>query len=852
MAIATLEGVAETNVSVSARIDVGSRRACCAGILARYHGPGDGGAYLALLVANDGRHSADLWRHAGDGWSLIRSVPIQTASGLLGLQVFESTLALYLDGILLHRVEDQAITGPGSVGLRAQGGRIDSFRAERLTASPPDIWLRALPGGTVHCRPLHVGIWCDFGPFISRDAIRDLATTLLNHPEPIDVTLVVPEGDDKAIVELPALTPGRVRVVRRVGSLPKFRRWLFQALCWWIQGSFRIRRDLWTRLGIRGPFAWLGRLTCRLLLGRRLAGAAPYREVMELAGCEAWLIPYGGFEFTFPIDTPAVVFIPELVAERLSELLDLGFIANTNGIIPSLAAETTLWACTSESVYRSGVNALFGLPADRMRLVRCATGPDVPVEFPAAADWHAVMREAIARFAVHGRARPREREKRPAAPSPFAPKLDGRRRILLFLAWYSAGGVWQAVKDLVVELAAINRERRQLDLVLGLHPDCFDNRDIGELREALPLVPVEMQPLPEKDKVDLLAGEAAAPRGLRGPSCFFVDDEGEATALGADAWVALTDRFELPLLPIRPYGVFVYDMIQRHFPEGFPEAFHRMRATGMGPTLRAARQILVTSPATERDVEAEYGIAAAQVRVIPVACEPHQRFGALVPVPVELPSSRFILNVTNASPHKGAATLLRAHGRLKAMWGDACPMLVMCGWRTECFRPASDPDGCHAHHLEMRSLVTELGLREGRDVVFLGYVDDPQLLDLYQHCAVVVNAAKYDNGSFSLVEARYFGKPTVSTRYPACEFLCERFGLPVRFFPVDDDAWLAEVLQEALRETPITGAALDAIRASLADPRLGYRRYAEGVYEALVELAGCAQEPTSRIDRVAA
>jgi hypothetical protein len=34
----------------------------------------------------------------------------------------------------------------------------------------------------------------------------------------------------------------------------------------------------------------------------------------------------------------------------------------------------------------------------------------------------------------------------------------------------------------------------------------------------------------------------------------------EMSALRADAWLALTDRFEAPLLPLRPYGVIVYDM----------------------------------------------------------------------------------------------------------------------------------------------------------------------------------------------------------------------------------------------------------------------------------------------------
>src|SRR5207245_1673509 len=84
-------------------------------------------------------------------------------------------------------------------------------------------------------------------------------------------------------------------------------------------------------------------------------------------------------------------------------------------------------------------------------------------------------------------------------------------------------------------------------------------------------------------------------------------------ALRADAWLALLDRFPLPLLPARPYGVWVYDMIQRYVPEFFgPEFFTNMVQAGMSPTLRNANVIVTTSPATQQDVIDEYGIGREQ------------------------------------------------------------------------------------------------------------------------------------------------------------------------------------------------------------------------------------------------
>jgi glycosyltransferase involved in cell wall biosynthesis len=122
----------------------------------------------------------------------------------------------------------------------------------------------------------------------------------------------------------------------------------------------------------------------------------------------------------------------------------------------------------------------------------------------------------------------------------------------------------------------------------------------------------------------------------------------------------------------------------------------------------------------------------------------------------------------------------------------------------------------------------------GRDVFFLGFVTDAQLMDLFMRCAVVVNAARHDNGTYSLLEAHYFGKPTVCSRYPAAEWLYDRFEVPVRTFPIDDDAGLAQQLHEARHAQPID---VSAARASLAHPRHSYARYAEQVYDVLVELA---------------
>ena len=227
---------------------------------------------------------------------------------------------------------------------------------------------------------------------------------------------------------------------------------------------------------------------------------------------------------------------------------------------------------------------------------------------------------------------------------------------------------------------------------------------------------------------------------------------------------------------------------------------------------------MTTNPATRDDVIAEYGLDPARLRLVPVACEPHRRFDHLTPEPVTLPARPFILHAANTGEHKGAAVMLRAFGRLKEKLGDEAPLLVICGGYTEYFSPSYQGIRDEVHWRNIRTLVRDLELQEGRDVVFLGFVSDAQLLDLYQRCTVVVNAARYDNGSFCLIEGRYFGKQVVSSRYPAAEHLCRQFDIPARFFPIEDAAALAELLAEAVTAPPVTAAELERI------VRVGRRR----------------------------
>ena len=315
------------------------------------------------------------------------------------------------------------------------------------------------------------------------------------------------------------------------------------------------------------------------------------------------------------------------------------------------------------------------------------------------------------------------------------------------------------------------------------------------------------------------------------------------SAREVDAWFALVDRFTHPLLPDRPYGVIVHDMLHKHVPETFNPIIFKYLEEGIRPTIDQARLIMTTSTATRLDVIEEYGVDPAKVRLVPVAYEPHRRFGGLAAQHVPVPEP-FILNPTNAAAHKGAVPLLRAYSRLRARLGEKTPALVLCGHNTEGFDPDYAGKLDDKYWESIRELVEGLELQVGRDLYLLGRVEDACLADLYHACAVVVNAALYDNGTYSIIEGHYFGKPVLSARYPAAEFLYGRFEVPVHFFGPRNVPALTRQLEHALQQEPLAGAALAEVRRRLAEPQHSYRRYAEQVYDLLVELRSRAPAAT--------
>jgi hypothetical protein len=136
---ALVNGFTPADVSVSALVDLaGATGAVEAGVVARRDASNNG--YVGLIYHSGSFKFALLGIARGAGnLTLIHGTtpkPITTLSGTLRLDVFGSTLKLYLDGILLISATDTTLTVGGGVGLHSAispGATFGNFSAYALS-----------------------------------------------------------------------------------------------------------------------------------------------------------------------------------------------------------------------------------------------------------------------------------------------------------------------------------------------------------------------------------------------------------------------------------------------------------------------------------------------------------------------------------------------------------------------------------------------------------------------------------------------------------------------------------------------------------------------------------------------
>lgn len=218
--------------------------------------------------------------------------------------------------------------------------------------------------------------------------------------------------------------------------------------------------------------------------------------------------------------------------------------------------------------------------------------------------------------------------------------------------------------------------------------------------------------------------------------------------------------------------VTIHDLGYRHFPAAHPLPQRVYLDWSSRHSARRADLVLCDSAATKADVARYYGTSAAKMRVVhpgvnPLSGNTEAASVAAIRAKHELPP-RYFLHVGTLQPRKNIAFLVAAFQRWAADRADGDVALVLAGRKGWLFE--------------------EGWLGDGRQVRWLGYVDDAELSALYRGARALLLPALHEGFGFPALEAMSCGTPVLASKRASLPEVVGEAGILLD--PQDEAAWV--------------------------------------------------------------
>lgn len=276
-----------------------------------------------------------------------------------------------------------------------------------------------------------------------------------------------------------------------------------------------------------------------------------------------------------------------------------------------------------------------------------------------------------------------------------------------------------------------------------------------------------------------------------------VPEDGVANFCDCEYWFLVTDRTELPLAPIKPFGVLPYDYIQRYVPSIFEGA--TLEADfGFIATARLADTVFATQPATLEDAVQYCGINRARACLLPLEFDPIN----LMPEISDI-KKPYIIWTTNTTQHKNHLnTLAGLEYYYNELEGELD--VVISGTHTQwfsqkIFRSMRDLPSNHISRYPYIDTIREYidnSATLKKHIIFKGLMNKQEYVTTLASAKFLLHTAIYDNGTYSVLEAAYYGIPSLSSDYPQMQFLDTKMNLNLTFFNFSKPHDLAKKIKQ--------------------------------------------------------
>lgn len=263
-----------------------------------------------------------------------------------------------------------------------------------------------------------------------------------------------------------------------------------------------------------------------------------------------------------------------------------------------------------------------------------------------------------------------------------------------------------------------------------------------------------------------------------------------------DLWLIISDRLPAPLFPLKKYGFVVYDYIQRYVPEIFGDNDQAWdtQVSNLISSVRKAAKVFVTTPSTRQDIISYAGVHPSRVKLLDMEFQPLE--AGNIKIDSGIPEN-YIIWTTNTTHHKNHIIAFDAIEMYIQEFGGAFSFIVTGPW-TEYFDPknefSTDDPVMQAHQVKYIRGKLKRNLFLAKRIHVMGNVSDRIYAQLLKNAKFLLHPTLYDNGTFAVMEAAYLGVPSLSARYPAMEYINEKFNLNLQFFNPHNHKEMAEAL----------------------------------------------------------
>lgn len=364
-----------------------------------------------------------------------------------------------------------------------------------------------------------------------------------------------------------------------------------------------------------------------------------------------------------------------------------------------------------------------------------------------------------------------------------------KSKIGLFLPAPYRGGSMHGAKNLAkMIIKGAKNDGQKVEVVFSCLSDSYNvDEDFADLMELGVQVRETQWKTISREETQIALDYLGNHRKLKHEN-YLLPTDGINNFSDCDFWLIVSDRTSAPVAPVAPYGMVIYDYIQRYIPDIFGDD-KGMLDIPFIHSARDAEVIFCTTPQTKEDTTLYAGVSADSVVLAPMEFNPlHHSIHPFFDKNFE-----YILWTTNKAKHKNHMNTLKAlesyydelNGKLK---------VVITGVETEYFKKNHPSDILSV--VEVREYIQKNPVLR-KNIQILGELSEKQYVSVLSGAQFLFHPVLYDNGTFSVIEAAYYGVPSVASHYPQMRYIDERFALGLQFFDPRKPKEIAKTLKYA-------------------------------------------------------